>query len=609
LSWFKNLAETYDNVSDIVGIPDTNGNTLLPPNHMTANTDICVVTDGNGNFLRAYGKKEDALNIVIPCTEDSAVRTSGIIPHPLHDQIGYLSSNEKKREAYLLQLEKWSMFHPKAEAVRKYVLNNTLIDDLQSYDIKFDEKSFVRFAVDMSLDDKTPNLWEDKSVSEAWQRYCEQEQNDNKSLCYITGVEDIIKTKHPKNINSSTGNAKLISCNDETNYTYKGRFTEAEQANAIGDKASHQAHAMLKYLIAAQGYKCDTQAIVAWSVNDGSALPDLFEDSLEIYGDAVNTERETLLETQTELAFDYAKNLASALRGKGNADSLKNINKRVAVIAVDAATTGRMAVTFYKDLSENEYIERVINWHKTCRWHFRGKDKSYVSAPSADRIIAAVYGEPKGEGYSKIKKQARERILNFILNGEIIDKSWLNAAVNRVSNPFSYNKQDGGWDKYKWDTAVNITCAMTRKYYTDNANKINKKEEFSLELEKTRNDRDYLYGRMLAVADKIESHARYLQTGKNDTDKRPTNAVRYISAFATKPFRTWEVIYRQLVPYIQRLNGGEWYQKQIDEIMSLFKDGEYENDKPLDGKYLMGYSLQRREFNNKNNEEETDNAE
>ena len=585
-----------------MGIPDEKGNILLPPNHTTkSNSDVCVVIDGDGVFRSADPSK---LTIPIPSTEDSESRSGrAVFPHPLHDQIGYLSTNEKKREKYLLQLGEWSELHPKVEAVRKYILKNTLIDDLRTCGIKTDEKMFVRFSVE-TLDDLTPNLWEDKTVSEAWQRYCKQKQSDDTTLCYITGELLPITNKHPKNTNASTGNAKLISCNDNTNFTYKGRFSKPGQANAISIDASHKAHAMLKFLIATQSYKCDTQAIVAWAVDNGEAQPNLFEDSLGIYGKAIKTERETLIEVQSELEFNYAKKLNYAIRGHGNSENLKNLNRLVAVMAVDAATTGRMAVTFYKDLQENEYIERIINWHETCCWHFRSKGKSYISAPSADRIITAVYGEPKGkgEGYNKIKKQSRERILNIMLNGEKIGKAWLDAAVNRVSNPFSYDKSDGGWDFYKWESAINVACSIAKKHYLDN------KEDFKLELEKTRNDRDYLYGRMLAIADKIESHARYLQDKKSDTDKRPTNAVRYMSAFATKPFRTWEVIYRQLNPYIQRLNGGERYQKELDEIMSLFKEGEYENDKPLNGKYLMGYSLQRRALNNEN-EEGTENVE
>lgn len=594
LSWFKILADTYDNVSAIAGIPDEKGNILLPLNHTTkSNSDVGIIIDCDGRFRGADPSK---LTIPIPCTEASESRSGKAnFPHPLHDQIEYLSTNEKKRELYLLQLSRWSGLHSKVEAVRRYILKNTLIEDLQSCNIKINDKMFVRFSVEMP-GDLIPNLWEDKTVSEAWQRYVKQEQSGEKALCYVTGQLLPAAEKHPKNINLLSANAKLISCNDDSNFTYRGRFSKAKQANAISIETSGKAHAMLKFLIATQAYRCESQAIAAWAVDSGAAQPGIFEDSLGIYANAIKTERDMLIGAQNELDLDYAKKLRSAIGGYGSPESLKNDNGRVAVIAVDAATTksGRMAVTFYKEFQENEYIERIINWHEACCWYFRRKGKTYISAPGADKIIAAVHGEPKGEGYLKIKKQSRERILSFILTGEKLSKAWLNAAVNRVSNPFSYGKTDGGWDFYKWETAVNVTCAIAKKYYSDTG------EEFKLELERKRSDRDYLYGRMLAIADKIESHARYLQDKKSDIEKRPTNAVRYMSAFATKPFRTWEVIYRQLNPYIQRLNGAEWYQRELDEIMSLFEEGQYENDKPLNGKYLMGYSLQRRALNSKN---------
>jgi CRISPR-associated protein Csd1 len=61
--------------------------------------------------------------------------------------------------------------------------------------------------------------------------------------------------------------------------------------------------------------------------------------------------------------------------------------------------------------------------------------------------------------------------------------------------------------------------------------------------------------------------------------------------------------------YILRLDGAEWYQKQLDEIMSLFSPGEFESDKPLSGKYLMGYSLQRRELYKSKTNKENENYE
>jgi len=601
MSWFSNLAETYGRLSEVVGIPDVNGYILLPFGHMFAKTDVCVVIDGYGKFRRA---EESAENIIIPCTEDSASRAGKVeYPHPLHDQIGYLALDMKKREAYLSQISEWSRYHSKVDAVRKYISEGTLISDLQKSNIKTDDtKLFIRFSVEVSLDDLDSKLWNDNSVAIAWQEYCEQLETDA-TLCYVSGESGHIRTKHPKGVNSVVNSAKLISCNDSTNYTYRGRFLQPTQANAISDRASHRAHAMLRYLIATQGYRCDSQAIVAWAVDDGSSAPSPFSDSLGLYTTDPQSELEKVLQLQGEVIdVNYAKKLRNAIVGKGNADVLQGESRRIAVIAVDAATTGRMAVTFYRDLPENEYIDRVVLWHETCCWWFRGKGIDYISAPSADRIIAAVYGEPKGENYDKLKKQGRERLLHCILNGERFNRNWLSSAVQRVSNPFSYSKQDGGWDKYRWETAISVTCAIAKKHYTD------EKEEVSLELDRTCNDRSYLYGRLLAIADKIESHARYLQTKSNDTDKRPTNAVRYMTAFASKPFRVWMQIYHQLSPYLLRLDGGEGYQKQIDEIMFLFKDGDYENDKALDGKYLMGYSLQRRALNTRIDREETENV-
>jgi CRISPR-associated protein Csd1 len=603
------LVETYDRLVDIVGIPDEKGNALLPPNHMFANTDVCITIDNNGNFLHAEETKK---NIIIPCTEDSAARAGKVeYPHPLHDQLGYLVLDKKKSLVYYDQIKKWCSYHPKVEAVRKYIEKHTLVYDLNSFDIKSDEpKTFVRFSVEMSLDDKYPNLWEDDTIVSAWKKYCDDVQSKEQTLCYITGEELSIRTKHPKGINPLTHGAKLISSNDDTNYTYRGRFTKSNQANAISANSSHKAHAMLKYLIATQGYKCDTQVIVAWAVDNNYSVVEPFinskslHDSLGLYEETdktILTDTDLMIDANNKTDRNYSRTLRNALSGYGNAASLNKQNRRIVVIAVDAATTGRMSITYYQDMLENDYIERIISWHVSCCWYTKYNNITYISAPSVDRIIAAIYGEPKGEGYNKIKKQARERLLHCIINGERINNGWLAATVHRVSNPYSYNKQDGGWDKYQWEDTLGVTCAIVRKYYLERG------EEFFMELEVKCEDRDYLYGRLLAIADKLESHARYLQTGKNDTDKRATNAVRYMSAFAAKPFRTWRVIYDQLTPYIQRLDGADWYQRQIDEIMSLFHEGAYDDSKPLNGKYLLGYSLQRRALNKTHNEEEIEN--
>ena len=120
-----------------------------------------------------------------------------------------------------------------------------------------------------------------------------------------------------------------------------------------------------------------------------------------------------------------------------------------------------------------------------------------------------------------------------------------------------------------------------------------------MELNTDRADRDYLYGRLLAVADKLE-HAALYKADKQDS--RPTNATKLMSAFQIKPYSTWGLLYGQLIPYKNQLNGAGYYQSMIDNIMVLFKSGDYEDNSPLSPLYLLGYSAQNRAFfnNNKN---------
>ena len=587
MSWFSNLAKTYDRVESLLGInphKDPYGEVLSPLNHWSKKANITVTISNEGQFVRAEETTEETL---IPCTEKSLNRTSGIAPQPLHEDLSYLAFEESKRTAYLIQLKEWCNLHIKVLAVYKYISQNTLLADLNKSRIKSDDKkSFVRFRVEMPIDsgDKTPELWKDESVIKAWQTHCVHLENGEKGLCYVIGKVDFLANNHPKGINKSASNAKIVGCNDHTNYTYRGRFTKSEQANSISANTSHKAHAMLKYLIAVHGLKCGSQAIVAWAIDDGSPQVDIFDNSMDIFGKVTKTDTDKLLEAGGELDINYAKKLRMALLGMGDAKKLSKHDRTVAVIATDAATTGRMGITFYKNLPQSEFIERIISWHEDCSWLFRRNDGkgTYISAPAADRIIAVSFGETKGDGYQKIKKQARERLLSHIISGEPLNKSWVYAAVNRTSRPQAFDKL------IDWEDTLSTTCAIVRKFH------LQKKEEINLTLDTTNKDRNYLFGRLLAIADTIEFLAR---RDKLDTEKRPTNAIRYMTAFSSKPMRTWKLIIDQLNPYIKKLNGAVGYQNKIDEIITLFEDGEY-SDKPLNGKYLLGYSLQRYSLKN-----------
>ena len=81
-------------------------------------------------------------------------------------------------------------------------------------------------------------------------------------------------------------------------------------------------------------------------------------------------------------------------------------------------------------------------------------------------------------------------------------------------------------------------------------------------LETNNDDRDYLFGRLLAIADVFERTA--LGPGE---EARSTNAIRYMNAFQNRPMRTWMTIQASLQPHLARLGvKATYWTKMIDEV-------------------------------------------
>ena len=73
-------------------------------------------------------------------------------------------------------------------------------------------------------------------------------------------------------------------------------------------------------------------------------------------------------------------------------------------------------------------------------------------------------------------------------------------------------------------------------------------------VDKNCTERDYLYGRLLAVADRIE-----YRTFDMDKDRsRITNAKRYMNNFSQRPFETWKVIEENIQPYLSKLRNEDF---------------------------------------------------
>ena len=116
-----------------------------------------------------------------------------------------------------------------------------------------------------------------------------------------------------------------------------------------------------------------------------------------------------------------------------------------------------------------------------------------------------------------------------------------------------------------------------------------------MQLDISNTNRSYLFGRLLAVAEKVER-----STYSRDESGREPNAIRLQSVFAQRPLNTWGTLEKALIPYYAKLNPGsrKYYKDIIGDIVgTLQADDISQLNKSLDDVYLLGYYLQRKELN------------
>ncbi|CAH2030724.1 type I-C CRISPR-associated protein Cas8c/Csd1 [Trichlorobacter ammonificans] len=610
MSWIEKLYQTYEN--NLGSIADPNDTIpLLPLFHTTQNAQLHVVLDGEGNLAAADVVAKENSQTIIPATEASAGRAGAkIAPHALCDTLQYVAGdyldyggnpNKKKNESgfepYIKALSGWvtGANNRKLASVLTYLKKGTLIQDLVRKKVLYADGSgklaanwqgegeappifkvikqankkgqfeaFVRFSVEIPGVMPT-ELWKDDELRNSWAQYYPTLQSVT-GICMVTGNNGNIACNHPKNIRYPGDGAKLISSNDTEGYTYLGRFTSDLEACGIGIEVTQKAHSALRWLIKRQGKQVDEQAVVTWAVS-GADIPDPQADTLSfLFGN--NREEATPKTSYT------AQEVGDALRKKiaGYSATLKGTDN-VVVLALDSASPGRMAISYYRELAGSEFLSRIEAWHTTCCWQqYFGKDRIFYGAPAPRDISEVAYGRRIDD---KLRKATVERLLPCIVDAAPVPRDLVESCIRRASNR-------NGIEYWEWEKALGIACALYRKQ--------NEKEEYGMALDEERSNRDYLYGRLLALAEHLE-HWAIRAAGEN----RPTNAERMMQRFADHPYTTWRTLEHALMPYKIRL-GGKAHKvlTLIDIVHSKFDPPEeYTRDDRLSGEYLLGYHCQR----------------
>lgn len=619
MGWIQKLQETYGHCQSMVGVELSDDEVpLLPICHTTQMAQIEICIDGDGNFRRAKVIPKNEARTIIPCSEASSGRTSGEAPHPLCDKLQYIAQDYAQRgggkktyfASYRNMLNGWctsAFSHPKAAAVLKYVSRGRVIGDLIDHQvlvagddgallIHWDKKAsdatpeifkvltsqgdaFIRWEVEIPGDPQS-KVWKDPSLWESWVQYYSNTRV-TKSLCYATGEVDFIAEQHPAKLINDGDKAKIISSNDTSGFTFLGRFLNANQAATIGLVTTQKAHLALRWLISHQGYRKGGMAIVAWATS-GVSVPKPTDDSFTVLGlDDLASDEQPAAPTAQELAIKFKKRIA------GYGAQLSDTTD-VVVMAVDSATPGqgRIAIIYYRELTGSDFLLRINDWHETCAWLHRyrlievpdknsGKPKKiyipFIGAPAPGDIAEAAYGRRIDD---KLRKATVARLLPCIVDRVDVPRDLVETTVRRACNRIAM-------ENWEWEKTLSIACALFRKY--------NAKETYTMALDPDRKTREYLYGRLLALAESLEGWALNT-TG----ERRETNAARLMQRFAEHPYSTWRTLELALAPYKARLGGKSMKrQRMIDEVIASFTDSDFLNDKPLSGEFLLGYHCQR----------------
>lgn len=599
MSFFTELIDIYnDNIGKTDhkedGIPS-----LVPVAHYVVKAELQIDLNSEGKFLGAdVLKKEET---IVPYTGPKTVAND---PWPIDDKLQIIAGdylkwheslpdksvpaisdkNKKKlkkcHERYIKLLKAFIDFvqnghyadylTEELQAIYNYVSSQNIIQDLtkEKISINPDGKAWVRFHVRGSQEH-----WHDEKMFKAWADF---DENQKKlGVDYISGNNAVpIEAKHPNKILKSEAKAKLISSNDTSNFTFRGRFTSAEEAATIGYESSNKAHSALRWLIERQGVLVDSRWFLVWTPKfiPPKGLLDEIPLALAIAQEV--RERPT---TGKQLSLAFKNKL---LNGK-NVD----LNSNFYILELDNATQARIDVVYYQTMDMNLYLDKLNAWYeKTYIAHPNGKYP--FSFPRLREIAGLVHREKDiTNTKKKVIKSTVSDLVSLLLGNQTIPRKILISLYNLAIRPLGFSTDE----KYAtWNRVLEVSASMFR--VNDPVLRPALQDDLF--------DRGYLFGRLLAVAHETELDA--LREKGRHTENHFTNAQRYMAKMPSDPIGVWNIVYSRLEPYLNNYQFATRTRAIINQISNQLVDNQQAYDqlhKPFTlqekGRFIVGFVHQK----------------
>lgn len=593
LLWMKPLKDIYDRNEE--NIPE---NGICPIFFARKTVGVIVSITEDGDFVTANTDfdKKSAIKALIPITEESNARKNGVFPHAVFDNLmyvagdykDYFTDNTKKYDAYLNQLSKLIKYNKcplYIKSIYKYIAKKTLITDLISIKAKkiIDEKSGeLLFAKDgknslisstnivvfkvLLKDDSNPEIWNRKDFITFYQDYYREQLSTREKKFDIISEEYAYCSKYmPSNIRFDGDMTKLITNESPVTIGYESAL---KAFNALRWCFDLQKNATV------DSYHC---ALFDTTENKNINLVDLFSDGNE--------------ESLTEELKGVLKNSIIS----GNRLDRFSDSDSVYFIAVDSDAPGRSSLLNFEELSHSAFLNNLMYWQNTMFRTNRKTGEHYT--PNLFSLISYSFGDIKkpDEQYPPyprdvIKKKYFRQLLDSVIFKKPLSKDFVIAIANKVNLPQSFKSKED------FLTYLKYAEMIIRKYNYDHKGDV----ILSLDIENT--DRNYLFGRLLAVAD-------YIEKGAAENDKHTTAAMRLWTRFRQDPANTWLKIRDSLMPYLLRTKTKKpglyaYYNSLLADVEKMLTVETLKKNIPLSPLYIIGYNQQMDALYTKNSSEE-----
>ena len=269
----------------------------------------------------------------------------------------------------------------------------------------------------------------------------------------------------------------------------------------------------------------------------------------------------------------------------------------IALMALEAATTGRLSIVYYNEIKENDFFDRLQRWYESCCWQYTtfdglGNPRQEIKSPTIGQVIRYAFGVERDDDRNKDRRQLYvndklmimqyQRLFRCIVDGGKLPRDFVEAIFHQVNRPESFTFGNR-------ERILSTACALIAKYYDENEG-----VEIKMELDRENKDRSYCYGRLLAVYEKIER-----STYKPDEFREP-NATRLQNSYVQHPVSTWLVLQQKVHPYFEDLKPAtrEFYRSEIGAILRVMENAD--KNESLGYLFGIGYFLEREELKKKN---------